>query len=529
MTPVLLAGAWSASTNPVGGFSAVNPATGSELPDRFPVSGKEDVEAACRAGHEAAIALRDLPDRETRLAGFLEDYAARIEASADALVEIAALETAYPVTPRLKAVELPRTAGQLRQGAAAVRDRSWTTATIDTAANLRSYYAALGGPVVVFGPNNFPFAFNSVAGGDFVAAIAAGNPVIGKANTGHPGTSRLLAELAHQAVLANGLPAATVQLIYRTPADVGFALVAHPLVAATGFTGSKSAGLALKAAAEKAGKPIYLEMSSVNPVFMLPGVLAERSAAVARELFDSCLLGSGQFCTRPGITVVPQGPAGEAFVAEAARLFSEGAPGTLLGKAGLSSVAAGVEELRKHGADVIVGGSKVDGERISFANTLLRVSGETFLSNPHGLQTEAFGSVNTIVLARDVDQMADIAASLEGNLTGAIYSAAGGDDEAAYARVAPVLRQRVGRLLNDKMPTGVAVSPAMNHGGPYPATGHPGFTAVGIPASMLRFAALQSFDNVRPHRLPVELRDANPTGVMWRRIDGQWSTGDVKG
>jgi NADP-dependent aldehyde dehydrogenase len=525
---VLIAGAWSASINPTGGFSAVNPATGADLPDRYPVSGREDMEAACRAGYEAAIALRDLPDRESRIAAFLDEYASRIEGAADALVEMASLETAYPVTPRLKSVELPRTTGQLRQAAAAVRDRSWTMATIDTAANLRSYYGALGGPVVVFGPNNFPFAFNSVAGGDFVAAIAAGNPVIGKANTGHPGTSRLLAELAFQAVVATGLPPATVQLIYRTPSDVGFALVSHPLVAATGFTGSKSAGLALKQAAEKAGKPIYLEMSSVNPVFMLPGVLAERGAAAAKELFDSCMLGSGQFCTRPGITVVPRSAAGDAFVAEATRLFSEGASGTLLGKAGLSSIAAGIEELRKHGAEVVVGGRKVEGDRISFATTLLRATGDAFLANPHGLQTEAFGSVNMVVVARDVDQMVDIAAALEGNLTGSIYSASGSEDDAAYARLAPVLRQRVGRLLNDKMPTGVAVSPAMNHGGPYPATGHPGFTAVGIPASMLRFAALQSFDNVRSHRLPAELQDANPTGSMWRRIDGQWSTGDVK-
>ena len=528
LKPVLIAGAWRPSVNFSESFAATNPATGESLPDEYPVSGLEDVEAACRAGHEAAVALRAMPDRVERIATFLDRYAAGIEAAADALVAMAHSETAYPVTPRLKAVELPRTTNQLRQASAAVRDRSWTAATIDSATGIRSYYAGLGGPVVVFGPNNFPFAFNSVAGGDFVAAIAAGNPVIGKANTGHPGTSFLLAELAHAAVIDAGLPTAMVQMIYRTPSDVGFRLVAHEHVAATGFTGSKSAGLALKAAADKAGKPIYLEMSSVNPLFVLPGVLAERGALVAKELFDSCALGSGQFCTRPGITVVSGGERGEAFVAEVARLFAQGAPGTLLGRAGLSSVAAGIEELKAHGAEVLVGGSKVDGPRLSYANTLLRVSGDAFLASPQGLQTEAFATVNTIVVVRDVSQMVAVAASLEGNLTGSIYSAAGGEDDAVYDEVAPVLRERVGRLLNDKMPTGVAVSPAMNHGGPYPATGHPGFTAVGIPASMLRFAALQSFDNVRSHRLPVELRDANPTGAMWRRIDLQWTTGAVK-
>lgn len=528
LQPVLIAGTWRAASDSSGSFTAVNPATGAALAEQYPISGAADIEAACRAGHEAALALRAMPDRIDRIAAFLDGYATRIEQAADALVAMANEETAYPISPRLKSVELPRTTNQLRQAAAAVRDRSWTMATIDTATNIRSYYAALGGPVVVFGPNNFPFAFNSVAGGDFVAAVAAGNPVIGKANTSHPGTSRLLAELAHAAVLEAGLPAAMVQMVYRTPSEVGFALVSHDLVAATGFTGSKNAGLALKAAAEKAGKPIYLEMSSVNPVFLLPGVLAERgAAALAKELYDSCMLGSGQFCTRPGVSVVAEGPDAEAFVAEATRLFGEGAPGTLLGPAGLSSAAAGVETLKKYGASVLVGGAPVEGPRISFANTLLRVSGDQFLAEPHGLQTEAFASVNMVVVARDVAQMAEIAASLEGNLTGTIYSASDSTDEAAYETVAPVLRQRVGRLLNDKMPTGVAVSPAMNHGGPYPATGHPGFTAVGIPGSLLRFAALQSFDNVRDHRLPAELRDRNPTGMMWRRIDLAWTTADV--
>ena len=306
--PVLIAGEWRQAKNPTGTFSAVDPATKVSLPDVYPVSGLDDVEQACRAGLDAAAALRSIPVEN--VARFLEEYAAKIEAAADALVEIAARETGYPATPRLRSVELPRTTNQLRQGAAAARDRSWCLATIDTKANLRSNHAGLGGPVVVFGPNNFPYAFNSIAGGDFVAAIAAGNPVIAKANTGHPGTTRLLGGLALEAARTSGLPPAMVQLIYRTPPDVGFALVSHPAVAATGFTGSKNAGLQLKEAADKAGKPIYLEMSSVNPIFILPAALEERSGAIAKELFDSCALGAGQFCTRPGITIVEKGERG---------------------------------------------------------------------------------------------------------------------------------------------------------------------------------------------------------------------------
>jgi NADP-dependent aldehyde dehydrogenase len=524
--PVLVGGAWRPARNPAGQFSAEDPATKTKLPDVFPVSGADDVEEACRAAADAAEALRALP-REA-IGRFLEDYAAGIEARADALVEIAARETGLPASPRLRSVELPRTTNQLRQGAAAVRDRSWCLATIDTKANLRSAYGPLG-PVVVFGPNNFPFAFNSVAGGDFVAAIAAGNPVIGKANTGHPGTTMQLAEIAFEAARGAGLPAATVQLVYRTPPEVGFRLVSHPAIAATGFTGSKNAGLQLKAAADRAGKPIYLEMSSVNPIFVLPRALEERSAAIAKELYDSCAMGAGQFCTRPGITVVPRGERGEAFIAEVAALFGAGTPGTLLGGGGVTSIGAALDELVNHGASVVTGGRAADGPRYAFAPTLLRTTGAAFLADPHALQTEAFGTVNLVVVADDVAQMAAVAGALDGNLTGCLYSDTTGKDDEAYAVVEGVLRQRVGRLLNDKMPTGVAVSPAMNHGGPYPATGHPGFTAVGIPASLLRFAALRCYDNVRPHRLPAELRNANPTGKMWRLVDGDWSQRDVAG
>jgi len=525
LEPVLIGGEWRQASKPAGSFNAIDPSTGKPLPESYPVSGRDDVEAAFRAAEDAAVALRAIS--ADAVARFLDDYAARIEAAADALCDRAARETGLAREPRLAKVELPRTTGQLRQGAAAARDRSWSLATIDTKANLRSYYGALGGPVVVFGPNNFPFAFNSVAGGDFVAAIAAGNPVIGKANTGHPGTSKLLAELALEAARGAGLPPGMVQLLYRTPPEVGFSLVSDARVGATGFTGSKDAGLKLKGVADRAGKPIYLEMSSTNPVFVLPRALDERGGAIAKELYDSCAMGAGQFCTRPGLAVVPKGDKGTAFVAELAALFAAGAPGTLLGPSGATAIAAGIKELLAGGARVLAGGSPVAGDRAAFEPTLLEVSAATFLAKPHQLQTEAFGTVNTVVVADDVAQMAAVAAALEGNLTGCVYSDTTGKDDADYARLATVLRGKVGRLLNDKMPTGVAVSPAMNHGGPYPATGHPGFTAVGIPASLLRFAALRCYDAVRPHRLPPELANKNPTGKMWRLVDGNWTQRDV--
>jgi len=522
--PVLIAGAWRAA-HATTKFRAVNPLNGESGPDEYPVSARADVDAALAAGAAAADALLDVP-AVTR-AEFLDALAERIEARADEIASTAHEETALAYEPRLRNVELPRTAGQLRQAAAAVRDGSWVMATIDTKAGIRSRFGPLGGAVAVFGPNNFPLAFNGVSGGDFAAAIAAGNPVIAKAHTSHPATSRLLAEEAFEAVRAVGLPDATVQMLYRTAHADGEYLVSHPLVGATGYTGARSTGLVLKAAADWAGKPIYLELSSINPVFILPGALRERAADIAAEYVTSVLMGAGQFCTNPGVVVLVAGRATDAFVADVKQRFVDTAPGPLLNEGVATKLAESVAALRAGGVEVLTGGRRVDGGGCRFENTLLRASGSAFLENPEGLQREAFGNAGLVVVASDAEEAVAVSRVFEGNLTGSVYSHRGGDDDALYARIARHVRRRVGRLINDKMPTGVAVSAAMNHGGPFPATGHPGFTAVGIPASIRRFAMLECYDGVRDARLPPELRDANPGGKLWRSIDGEWSRADV--
>lgn len=527
MQPLLINGAFRPAANPTGSYHSTNPATGEKLPWSFPYSEWDDIEAVLQASADAVAELRAAP-REL-LADFLEGYAACIEERADSLVEAANLETGLAAPTRLRAVELPRTTDQLRQAAAAARDRSWTQATIDTAANVRSFYGPLDGAVVVFGPNNFPFAFNGAAGGDFAAAVAAGNPVIAKAHASHSRTSLLLAEAALEAVNRTGAPAGLVQLIYRFKPEHGYDLVADPRVAAVGFTGSRGGGMKLKEVADRNGKPIYLEMSSINPVFLLPGALAERSEAIADEFFTSCTMGTGQFCTNPGLVLTLAGDSAETFVEQAAQRFDQGAAGILLNRGVAEAMDDSLRILTANGARIVAGGSAGSGPGYSYRNTLLTVSGSAFLANPHALQTEAFGPSSLIVLAEDEGRLEEIVARFEGNLTGCFYSSAAGADDRLYDRLAPLLRAKVGRLLNDKMPTGVAVSPAMNHGGPFPATGHPGFTAVGIPSSIRRFAALSSYDNVRPRRLPPELRDENPTGAMWRQIDQQWTQADVGG
>ena len=522
--PVLINGEWTASAG-TQTFRAANPRTREALPDEYPVSPWDEVDRAIQAAAAAFAEVRGWPG--ARFANFLENYASLIEQRADELVELASRETGLPISPRLKDVELPRTYNQLRQAAAAAREGSWTQPTIDTKTNIRSMYGPIG-PVVMFGPNNFPFAFNGIAGGDFAAAVAAGNPVIAKGHPLHPATTRLFGELVVSAMRSSEMPRAFVQLIYRTAPDSGLKLVSHPQIAATGYTGSRHAALKLKEAADRAGKLIYLEMSSVNPVFVLPGALEERLEKVADELAGSCVMGAGQFCTSPGIAVVQEGPAGERFIAALAERMQKLPVGTMLGEGGQRGLAEAVEALRGSGAQLVTGGAAGGGEGYCYRNTILRVDGDMFLAKPSELQQEAFGNVCLVVTARDALQMQQIAGVLEGNLTGCIYSHTGGQDDRAYDVLAPVLRKRVGRLLNDKMPTGVAVSPAMNHGGPYPATGHPGFTAVGIPASIRRFAMLECYDAVRPHRLPPLLQDKIPGGLAWRSIDGEWTRGDVQ-
>jgi alpha-ketoglutaric semialdehyde dehydrogenase len=499
---VLIGGEWRES-DAEGFFEPENPATGEKLGREFPVSRWSDCDRALTAAVEAARILEKTPPQQ--IAAFLEAYAKELEADADAIVQAAHEETALPASPRLKDVELPRTTDQLRQAAAAVRQGTWRRPVIDKAKGLRSCYAPIG-PVVVFGPNNFPFAFNGVSGGDFAAAIAAANPVIAKAHPLHAYTSQRMGEAAARALKSSGLPAATVQMIYKLNHENGARLVSDSRVGASGFTGSKGAGLKLKHAADTAGKPIYLEMSSLNPVLFLPEGLKENAANWARELGDSCTLGSGQFCTRPNLALVIASDAAETFLQELTSAMAAKEPHALLSSSTRDQLHESIEALQKSGAKLLTGGKNVPGKGYRYASTLLRVSGKDFLKKAEELQREAFGNEVMAVVAADEAELLQVLEHLDGQLTGTIYSAASGSDDAVYTRVEPVLRRKVGRLLNDKMPTGVAVSPAMNHGGPYPATGHPHFTAVGIPTSIARFTVLHSYDNVRPERLPEFLR-----------------------
>lgn len=502
MHPILLNGQWRpASSN--GDFTGFNPATAEPLADRYPISAWDDCQAALDAASHAADALADVP--ANMIADFLQAYSDRLEAQATDICQTAESETALPVQPRLQDVELPRTVNQLRLAATAARDETWRDPVCDAEAGIYTCRAPLG-PVLVMGPNNFPLAFNAISGGDFAAAIAAGNPVIAKAHPCQPSTTRLLAEQAQAAADEANLPAGTVQLLYGIDPKDGLRMVADPRLGAVAMTGSRQSGLALKAAADEVGKPIYLEMSSVNPVFFLPGAVAAGADDLAAELAGSCLLGGGQFCTCPNLFVlVKSGPAERFVKAVREQLESKPAP-VLLARNVVETLESAIARLRGAGAEVLTGGQVADGPGYRFQNTLLRTTAEQFLREAVALQTEAFGPATMAVVAESPEQAIEVANHVEGSLTASMYVAADGSDDAVANRLMRVLRRRAGRLLTNKMPTGVAVSPAMNHGGPFPATGHPGFTAVGLPAAIRRFTKLDCYDNVPSHLRPECLR-----------------------
>jgi len=522
--PVLVAGTWRQARAGTY-FHAVEPATGTMLETAWPVSGWEDVDLALDAAVAAAAELARLPDAAR--GDFLERYAARLEARGGDLVAAAARETGLAVSPRLADVELPRMVDQLRQAAVAAREGSWRMPMIDTARNIRSQAIGLG-PVVVFPPGNFPLAYGAVTGGDFAAAIAGGNPVIAKAHPGCPGVSRLAAVEAAAALAESGLPPATVQLVHGLEPGDGLRLVADPRVGATGFTGSEAAGHRLFAAAAAAGRVIWVEMGSLNPVVFLPGAVAERAATLAAELAASVTGSAGQFCTKPGLAFFAADAAAATFVAAVAEKFSAVGPQVLLGPGGRERLARSVAHLHGAGARLLAGAGAAAGPAASpaagcsHAPTLLEVSGREFLAAGETFLVEAFGNATLLVPCADLDELAACIARVPGSLGASLYAATDGRDDAHVARFAAALVARAGRVIENRMPTGLAVTAPMQHGGPWPSAAPPFFSAVGFPFTILRFARRVCHDGWSQDRLPEMLRDAPPPGGPWRYIDGQW-------
>lgn len=502
-------------------FRGVEPATGAELEPAFAEATEEEVDRALALAAAAHPAFEDA-GRERR-AEFLERAAAGIEALGDALLERAQAETALP--PARLAGERGRTCGQLRAFAGVVRAGNYLNARIDRAdpersplpkPDVRSMERALG-PVAVFGASNFPLAF-SVAGGDSTSALAAGCPVVVKGHPAHPGTSELVARVLIEAAADCGLPEGTVSMVQGAGYEVGARLVEHPATRAVAFTGSLAGGRALfdLAAQRPDPIPVFAEMGSINPVFVLPGALAARGEALAQGLAGSVTLGVGQFCTNPGLVVLQKGAAAEAFVEHLRVGLSDVGEGSLL--------HAGIRSGFERGRDQLAAVAEVESllEFAAIAGSsgaqpaLFLASAATLLAEP-SLQDEVFGPSTLVITCEDAAEMRAVAGALAGQLTGTIQAEGGGDDELA-AELAGLLAQRVGRVLYGGFPTGVEVCSAMVHGGPYPASTDARSTSVGMRA-IERFTRPVAYQSFPQALLPLELRDAGPPS-MRRLVDG---------
>jgi len=489
-----------------GEFFGVEAATGNKLEGSFGGATAADVERAAVLAWEAFAAYRETGLEER--AAFLEKIADEIEAIGDELVERAMAESGLP-RGRLEG-ERGRTTGQLRLFAKEVRDGSFQELRFDAGdpgrkpapkPELRLRNMALG-PVAVFGASNFPLAF-SVAGGDTASALAAGCPVIVKAHPAHPGTSDLVGRAVQRAVAASNLPAGVFALLYDSGYEVGQALVADPRIRAVGFTGSRRGGLALmKTAAERPQPiPVYAEMSSINPVLLFPNALEGRGAEIGKAFAGSLVLGAGQFCTNPGLIIAVEGKGLDAFVASAKAALMEVSAQTMLTSGIAKAYCDGIARLESH-SEVRSIARGQDGSQFEGRAALFETTAKAFLAHRE-LQDEVFGAAGLIVRCRDIAEMEAVLGRLEGQLTVALHI--DDADHAEAARLRPTLELLAGRLLVNGFGTGVEVSPAMVHGGPFPATSDGRSTSVGTLA-IYRFLRPVSYQDFPTELLPANLR-----------------------
>lgn len=501
-------------------FQAFDPGRGQALGPDFNAVDAAQVEQACALAGAAFDAFRATGDHER--ADFLDLIAAQILALGDELIVRAMAETGLP-RARLEG-ERGRTVNQLRLFAELLREGSWQDARIDSALpqrqpprpDLRLRCVGVG-PVAVFGASNFPLAF-SVAGGDTAAALAAGCPVVVKAHSAHPGTSELVGRAVVEAVRQSGLAAGVFALLTGSGHGIGDTLVRHPAIQAVGFTGSRSGGLALMAAAAARPQPIpvYAEMSSINPVVLLPGALSRRGADIATGFAASLTMGVGQFCTNPGLVLGLAGADFDRFAAAAAEALRPVPAGTMLTPGIASAYQRGEEVLAAQPA--VAGLLRGASSGCQGAPSLFKTTGAAFLAN-HAMSAEIFGPASLLVACRDIAELLAVIEGLEGQLTATLQLQDDDEDDIAAARtLLPALERKVGRILANGYPTGVEVSTAMVHGGPFPATSDGRSSSVGT-AAIQRFLRPVCYQNLPRALLPAVLREPNERGV-WRRRDG---------
>ena len=498
--------------------NSVDATTGQALPYDFYQATAQEVDRAACAAAAAYPAYKALSAE--RRAAFLDAIADELDALDDQFVALVCRETALPAA-RI-AGERGRTSGQMRLFATVLRRGDFYAARIDQAQpertplprpDVRQYRIGLG-PVAVFGASNFPLAF-STAGGDTASALAAGCPVVFKAHSGHMATAEQVADAILRAAERTGMPQGVFNMIYG--AGVGEALVKHPSIQAVGFTGSLKGGRALcdMAAARPQPIPVFAEMSSINPVIILPQALQVRSATVARELAASVVQGCGQFCTNPGLVIGLRSPAFTAFIEQLAGQINEQPAQTMLNAGTLRSYAKGVSQLAEHALVEHLAGLAQQGAQAQ--PQVFRADVRLLLEGDPVLQEEVFGPTTVVIEVQDAAQLNAAIQSLHGQLTATLIGEP--EDLQQFGGLTPLLEQKVGRILINGYPTGVEVCDAMVHGGPYPATSDARGTSVGTLA-IDRFLRPVCFQNYPDSLLPEPLKNANPLGIQ-RLVDGQ--------
>lgn len=478
--------------------------TASEFAPSYPSATESDVADACELAWAASRAMRSAPPRER--ATLLSRIADEIERDRERILDRADRETALGA-PRLDG-ELARTTGQLRMFAELVADGYWADHRIDSpmpdgSAELRSRSIGVG-PVAVFGASNFPLAF-SVAGGDTASALAAGCPVIVKAHEAHLGTGELVGAAISRAIAAVGAHPGTFSMLYGAGADVATMLVANERVRAVGFTGSRAAGTAIAetAARRPVPIPVFAEMSAVNPCLLLPAALEQSAEQLAADFVASLTLGGGQFCTNPGLVIAVRGPGFERFIETLESELVAVEPEVMLTDRIQSTYAEGADR-RAGDPDTRAFGPTRSADRAASFPLVVSHRADIFLARPD-LQEELFGPAAVLVECDDLDDMRQVIASLQGQLTASLHG--GDDDGPLVAEFVPLLEEIAGRILYNEWPTGVRVSHAMVHGGPYPATTDGRFTSVG-PRAIDRFLRPVCYQNLPATALPAELTDA---------------------
>ncbi len=509
-------------------FHSFNPATGEKLSYQFTKATSEEVNRAAEQAANAFQIYRKKSGIEKAI--FLEAIAEAINALGDQLIDLCCEETALPKA-RIEG-ERGRTVNQLKLFATLLRDGSWVDARIETADPARTpipkpdiRYMEIGlGPVVVFGASNFPLAF-SVAGGDTASALAAGCPVIVKVHSAHPATGELVGRAIQKAAKLTNMPDGVFSLLHGDGKDVGIQLVKHPAVKAVGLTGSFTAGKALFDAAVNRDVPIpvYAEMGSTNPVFILPEAMRERGDKIAAGFSTSVTLGVGQFCTNPGILIHEKIAGAKEFTSQLENEFRKTSGGVMLTETIFNAYGRGLaHHAGLDGIEVLAVGNEIN-QNFGAKPILFKTTSSTF-AKVHELAEEIFGPTSLVVEATSKEEILNLAKNLSGHLTATVHGT--DKDLMAHKDLLDILEQKVGRVVINGFPTGVEVCHAMVHGGPFPATTDGRSTSVGT-ASIHRFTRPVCYQGMPSDLLPAELKNENPLNV-WRLVNGQHTQNKVE-